>query len=66
MESLTVWGLGSVLCDDPEGWDGSGRGAEEKLKREGIICIHIADSLCFIAETNITLSTNYTPIKKER
>ena len=29
----------------------------------GILCIHIADSLCYTAETNTTLSSNYTPIK---
>ena len=27
------------------------------------ICIHIADSLCYTAETNTTLWSNYTPIK---
>ena len=33
-----------------------GRGYED-------ICIHIADSLCYTAETNTTLQSNYTPIK---
>ena len=29
----------------------------------GDICIHIADSLCYAAETNITMYSNHTPIK---
>ena len=29
------------------------------------ICIHIADSLCCTTETNMTLHSNYTAIKKE-
>ena len=41
-----------MLCVDLEGWDGGGEwGAQEG----GDICIHIADSLCCTAETNITL-----------
>ena len=28
------------------------------------ICIHIADSLYYTAETNTALQSNYTPIKK--
>ena len=31
----------------------------------GDICICIADSLCCTAETNTTLLSNYTPIKKK-
>ena len=45
----------SVHCDDPKGGDVGGD-----------VCIHIADSLCCIAETNTTLENDYTPIKKER
>ena len=42
----------SVLCDDPEGWDGVG-GREAQ---EGVICVtHMADSRCCTAETNTTL-----------
>ena len=36
--------------EDQEGWD---------------ICLHIADSLCFTAETN-TLYRNYTPTRNKR
>ena len=43
--------LSSVLCDNLEGWDkGGGREAQE----ERDICIHISDSHCCIAETNVT------------
>ena len=38
-------GLGSVLCDDLEGWDGEVGGKET----------HIVDSSCCIAETNTML-----------
>ena len=44
--------LSSVLCDDLEGWD-EGGGREEQ--EGGGICIHISDSHCCTAETNITL-----------
>ena len=37
-----------------------GREAEEG----GDISIHIADSHCHIAETNTTLQSNYTPVRK--
>ena len=30
------------------------------------MCVHIADSLCCITETNTALKSNYTPIKKKR
>ena len=50
-----------MLCDDLQGWDG-GRVAG-RLKRKDI-CIHIADSHCCTTETNATLYSNYTPIKK--
>ena len=40
-----------VLCDDPEGWDGRrGREAQEG----GDICILVADSHCWMAETKTT------------
>ena len=39
-------------------WEGDAR-----ERGYGDICIHIADSLCYTAETNTTLQSNYTPIK---
>ena len=40
------------------GWEGDAR-----ERRYGDICICIADSLCYNAETNTPLIRNYTPIK---
>ena len=40
------------------GWEGDARG-----RGYGDICIHIAVSLCYTAETNTTLYSYYTPIK---
>ena len=40
------------------GWEGDARG-----RRYGDICICIADSLCYKAETNTPLKSNCTPIK---
>ena len=37
-----------MLCDDLEGWDGSGEEAQEGRD----ICIYTADSLRYTAETN--------------
>ena len=52
-----------MLCDDPEGWDGV---KWEGGSSRGYIRIHIADSLYFFtAETNTTLQSYYTPIKKK-
>ena len=45
-----------MLCGDLNG-------KEIQKKKRGDIVIHIADSLCCTAETNITLLSNYTPIK---
>ena len=45
--------LSSVLCDDLEGWDGSGGGRE--ALEGGDIWTHRADSCCYTAETNATL-----------
>ena len=44
-----------MLCGDLEGWQGEGS--------RGDICIQIAGSLCYSAETNTTLQSNCTPIK---
>ena len=52
--------LSSVLCDHLGGWDVGGGVWEGRD-----IGIHIADSLRCTAETNTTLQSNYTPIKKK-
>ena len=53
-----------MLCDHLEGWDGeSGREGDVRGKRYGNICICITDSLCYKAETNTPLESNYMPIK---
>ena len=53
-----------MLCDHLEEWDREG-GCEgdARGKRYGDICICIAGSLCYQAETNTPLQNNYTPIK---
>ena len=45
-------------CGDLEGWWGEGS--------RGDICIQIAGSLCYTAETNTTLQSNCIPIKKKK
>ena len=53
-----------MLCDHLEGWDREGgREGDARGKRYGNICICINDSLCYKAETNTPLQSNYTPIK---
>ena len=53
-----------MLCDHLEGWDREGgREGDARGKRYGNICICITDSLCYKAETNTPLKSNYTPIK---
>ena len=53
-----------MLSDHLEGWDRKGgREGDARGKRYEDICIGIADSLCYKAETNTPLSSNYTPIK---
>ena len=42
-----------------------GKGGRQSQEGEDI-CIHIAGSHCCTAETNTTLSSNYTPIKKKK
>ena len=47
-----------MLCDDLEGWDREGGRETQKGVDMGIygdICICIADSLCYKAETNTPL-----------
>ena len=41
-----------VLCDHLEEWDRKGG---RETQEGGDICIHIADSVCYTAETNTTL-----------
>ena len=49
-----------MLCDHLEGWDRKG---DARGKRYGDICIYVTGSLCYKAETNTPLLSNYTPIK---
>ena len=59
--------ISSVLCDHLEGWDREGgREGEARGKSYGNICICITDLLCYKAETNTPLKSNYTPIKMLR
>ena len=45
-----------MLCDHLEGWDREGgREGDARGKRYGGICICIADSLCYKAETKTPL-----------
>ena len=43
-----------MLCDHVEGWDREG-GRETQEGGDMGICLHIADSLCYTAETNTPL-----------
>ena len=53
-----------MFCDHLEGWDREGgREGDARGERYGDICICITDSLCYKAETNTPLLSNYTPIK---
>ena len=51
--------LSWMLCDNLDGWDMVGEGGP-RGRGYGDICI--ADSLCYKAETNTPLLSNYTPI----
>ena len=57
---FAVWRreLSQVLCDNLEGWDGLGSGREAQ---EGV-CIPMADSYRWMAETETTLRGSYPPI----
>ena len=45
-----------MFCDHLEWWDREGGGeGDAGGKRYGDICLHIADSLCYKAETNTPL-----------
>ena len=50
-----------MLCGDLDRWDGGGLDGKE-VQEGRDIRLSIADSLCPMAETNITLYSNYTPI----
>ena len=42
-----------MLCDRLGGWDGEGgREGDAGGRRYGNVCIRVADSLCYKAETN--------------
>ena len=43
-----------MLCGDLNG---------KEIQKRRDICIHITNSFCYTAETNIRLKSNYTPIK---
>ena len=54
----------SALCFVTTKRGGIGKvGGTHKRERYGDICICVADSLCYKAETNTRLKSNYTPIK---
>ena len=56
-----------MLCDHLGGWDREGgREGDARGRGYGDICIHIADSLCYKAETNTPLQSNYTRIKMKK
>ena len=42
-----------MFCDNLEGWDGVGGGRE--VQKGGDICIPMADSCCYMAETNTSM-----------
>ena len=45
-----------MLCDQLEGWGKEGgREGDARVERYEDICMHIADSLCYKAETNTPL-----------
>ena len=51
-----------MLFNDLEGWDGLGCGRE--IQEGGNIRILMTDSFCYVAETNMTLLSNYPHFKK--
>ena len=44
-----------MLCGDLDGQDGGGGRDGREVQEGGDICLHIADSLYYTAETNTTL-----------
>ena len=63
MMDAGCWMLDALWWPWVMGW-GGWRGRE--AQKGGTICTHIADSLCFTAETNTTLYSNYTLIKNKK
>lgn len=51
-----------MFCDDLDGRHGGGG---REVRKGGDICMHLADLLHSIAETNATLKSNYIPIKNK-
>lgn len=51
-------------CSAEIGMGGIGRWGGRENREGGGICIHTADSLHYTAETNVTLQSNYTLIKR--
>ena len=51
-----------MLFNDLEGWDGLGCGRE--IQEGGNIYILMTDSFCHVAETDMTLLSNYPRFKK--
>ena len=43
---------------------GMGVGSGRQDQERGDICILMADSRCYTAETNVSLLSNYPPLKK--
>lgn len=41
-----------------------GGGSEQEAGEGGDVCIYTADSCCCTTETNATLQSNYSPVKK--
>ena len=60
-KQLCSRGTSAQYSDDLEGWDGWGK----ETVGEGDICPQRADSHCCTTESNTTLPSNYTPVKKE-
>ena len=54
--------LKQELCIILDDWDGEGH--ERDFTKGGDMCILMADPRCYMAETNISLLSNYPPIKK--
>ena len=52
-----------MFCDNPEGLDGVGIGRE--VQDGGDICVPMADSCWYMAETNMILQSNSPPIKNK-
>lgn len=54
-------GSSAGFCPGWVGWWREGRCGQE-VQEGGDTCRHIANSLCYTAETNATLQSSYTPV----